>query len=298
MTLKINYIIATYAGRYSRRFIDGSTTPEKYLQTHLQVLNHLPHHLSQITIMRPAVDSNHVEIPNYYNLEGLHIEHIQNKIRMIPCENLGASYHQCILSLYQFKDEFDYHIFTEDDYIPSRPEFDLILAHLLDKDELKFLCARQRQASTYLSPSYYDKDCPIADFSVGIFNRKTVQHLFTRLTYEQIKDYFYAKRLRDLHIAQIVFSQILFDCDIGLKSWCEQYLSIFWDNQGKIYFVLHTETDMWNLLAIPPKPTKRLSPLFIPIEALYYHNIYPLIKNILKDGTFQYTFFSLCALSV
>jgi hypothetical protein len=67
--------------------------------------------------MRPKIDSNHIELKDYYNFEEMNINNIKDKIVIYECQNIGISYGQFFTGV--FKDlSFDYYIFIEDDYVP------------------------------------------------------------------------------------------------------------------------------------------------------------------------------------
>jgi hypothetical protein len=273
--MKINYIIATYSGIYERRYDKknlASMKRENYLHIHLEVLNLLSNSINQISIIKPKVNKEHTEIKDYYKFENLKIDKIKDKIKIIDCENLGASYHQLLLNLYINKDEFEYHIFTEDDYIPSQYNFDeVLIKKYKTNNSCHFLCAGIILNEKFnWSKKIYNSNFEVADFSLGIFDKKTILNLFEKKTYDEIKKYFLEFKDRELHISQVVFSKILSDCDIQITDWCGDFLSIFYENSTNEYFLLNYVRENWKLLKrTPEKKDKRyISPIFLPIEAL------------------------------
>lgn len=304
--MKINYIIATYSGIYNRRYSNQNLNINKkkiYLHTHLEILNFLSNKITQISIMKPKVNSEHIEIKDYYNFDNLIIDNIKDKIKIIDCENLGASYHQLLLNLYVNKDNFDYHIFTEDDYIPAQNYFDGILINMSNNttnsiSEYNYLCAGKINPTNYIhSRTLYKLDFEIADFSLGIFNKKTVQFIFQKINYSNIRNYFLKYAKSELHTFQIVFSKILFDCDIKIYDWCDIYLSLFYENKINEYFLLNYESCDWNIKrTYNIKDKKFLSPIFLPIEALYFlqDNIQSISDNYLIDNVLSDTYYKLC----
>ena len=201
MTRKINLIIATYGGKYYKfdsSNKDVNKDKEKYLKYNLLLINNNMNNLDQITIMRPKINKEHTEIPDYYNFDNLNIDNIRHKIKIYECENIGISYGQFFTAI--FKDsEFDYHIFIEDDYFPFIDYFDENLIYLLDSfTDDTYLCSFVNENKTNifkkldLSESniskvqlneYFNKynitnfDILLPDFSLGIISKNGVDKL-------------------------------------------------------------------------------------------------------------------------
>src|SRR5438445_10382939 len=113
----INYIIATYARKYEQKFQlpwSASLSLENYLLYNLSVINKLKNNLTQITIMKPKINNDHLEIKDYYNFDKIDIANIKNKIKILECENIGLSYGQ-FFNTVKNNNDFDYYIFVEDD---------------------------------------------------------------------------------------------------------------------------------------------------------------------------------------
>ena len=126
---RINLVISTYSGRYYKFEGKNDTTNlerENYLKYCLLFVNENMSNLSQITIMKPRVNSEHTEIADYYNFDNLKIEKIRDKIKIFPCENIGVSYGQFFTAIF-YDTSFDYYIFIEDDYFPFANNFELAL---------------------------------------------------------------------------------------------------------------------------------------------------------------------------
>ena len=65
--MRTNLIISPSAGVYS---IENK---ENFLIKNLLLINNLKTDIDQITIIKPKVDSNHIEKKNYYNFEEINI---------------------------------------------------------------------------------------------------------------------------------------------------------------------------------------------------------------------------------
>jgi hypothetical protein len=130
--MKTNLIIATYSGVYNKH----SNNPEKknYLKYTLQLINSLKTNIDQITIMKPKVNKEHVEMDTYYCFDMIDLCNIRNKIKIIECENIGISYGQYFTGVSKSID-FDYHIFIEDDYVPCKDYFEKDLIDIFEKNE-------------------------------------------------------------------------------------------------------------------------------------------------------------------
>jgi len=128
---KINYIIPTWSGE--RRIPN-----QKYLREHLLKLLSLKHNLSQITIVKPMIGVDNV----YYDVEGLISQFDCEVVILERHSNVGQSYGQFFYAYEKFKNDFDYYIFVEDDYVPSIDNFDSILLNEYKSQGVKgYLCS-------------------------------------------------------------------------------------------------------------------------------------------------------------
>ena len=126
MSVRINLIITTYAGMYHKFYSKDDTSnkdKKQYLKYNLSLINKTANNLTQITIMKPRINSNHAEIPNYYNFDNIDISNIKDKIKIYECQNIGISYGQFLTAIFKDND-FDYYIFIEDDYFPCIDNFE------------------------------------------------------------------------------------------------------------------------------------------------------------------------------
>ena len=267
MTRKINLIIATYAGKYYKFDSvnkDVNKDKEKYLKYNLLLINANMNNLDQITIMRPKVNKEHFEIPNYYNFDDLNIDNIRHKIKIYDCENIGISYGQFFTAI--FKDlDFDYHIFIEDDYFPYIDYFDENLIILLDsfKDET-FLCSfiKERKINIFntIDPlnnpltkknlaEYFNKynltnfEVFLPDFSLGIICKKGVKKLIE--TYSNIDNILelYNIKFRAIWVYQILFGYTFTIAGISMKDYNNIYLNIFFESSNNTLLLCNVSTD-------------------------------------------------------
>lgn len=125
--MRVNYLIATWAGaRYN---------PSKdYLKIHLKRLFELHHNLDQITVIRPLGSDN----DDFYDVG----EEMLSKIVILNRPDNDRSYGQFIYAYEQYRDQFDYYIICEDDYVPNIDNFDQILVGLINKKNVDYLCGK------------------------------------------------------------------------------------------------------------------------------------------------------------
>lgn len=114
----INYVIATFNGR--RAFHHSSPHISEGLKIHLKNLSNLKHNIAQITIMKPKVEEVY---PGYYNIGSI-IKEFDIPVKIIECENYAWSMGQFLDAADLYLDNFDYHLFIEDDYCPNLDHFD------------------------------------------------------------------------------------------------------------------------------------------------------------------------------
>ena len=209
---KINLIIATYAGKYYKFNSNNKTTnndKQHYLKYNLSLINKNVNNLTQITIMKPKINKEHFEIPDYYNFDNIDISNIKNKIKIYECENIGISYGQFFNALFIDLD-FDYYIFIEDDYFPFIDNFDDCLINMIDNYNLPtYLCSfidLNKVVNLNTSKNFFDDDISkikvqsylnkydfnnksinIPDFSLGILNKSAAINL--KNTYKRLHQY-------------------------------------------------------------------------------------------------------------
>ena len=195
--MKTNYIIATWNGIRVKK-----DTFYNYLDTlrnHLDRMNSISNNLFQITIMKPKSDS----INSYYDIE------LDDKIKIIECENEYYSYGQWLKAIKMFMDEFDYHILIEDDYVPDINDFDTKLIELYE--EKSYLCSL---VGTHESKGVkYPFHCRISN---GMISSNTIRKVLNNVDYN---DWFI--KYGDY---QIAFSRYLYENGIDLVDYTDSYM--------------------------------------------------------------------------
>lgn len=117
----INYVIATFNG--NRHWFGSSPHMDEGLKIHLKNLSNLKHNIAQITIMKPKVEGI---FHDYYDIESI-IKEFDIPVKIIECENHAWSMGQFLDAAEFYLDNFDYHLFIEDDYCPNLDHFDNFL---------------------------------------------------------------------------------------------------------------------------------------------------------------------------
>lgn len=126
-TSKINYIIATWAGKDTKDF-QSKLKPENTLKFHLEKIAQFKHNLSQITVMCPKCPK-HLEMSGFYDISKSILDSLDCPLVFEECENYGYSNGQW-MKCYELYTDFDYYILVEDDYCPYQDHFDSILVDL------------------------------------------------------------------------------------------------------------------------------------------------------------------------
>lgn len=132
MKPSILYTIASWSGSRS-----GVNFDDTYLEKHIEQLKKLKCNLTQISIGNPENPSKRTEfeehIKSLTNVNGIPIV-----VHNMP--NIGRSYGQWARIYDQYRTDFDYYIFVEDDYQPVLDNFDLTLIEMYEKKNCGFLC--------------------------------------------------------------------------------------------------------------------------------------------------------------
>lgn len=146
---KVNYVITTWSGK--RR------SPNlKYLKDHLLNLLSLKHNLSQITIVKPIVDGCDM---SYYDIGNI-VDKFNCDVKILEkYDNNGQSYGQFFYAYEKYKNEFDYYIFVEDDYMADIDFFDEILVNEYKEQNVKgYLCSYSG-----VDPNYSKGGCSVSN---------------------------------------------------------------------------------------------------------------------------------------
>jgi hypothetical protein len=295
--IRINLVISTYSGRYYKFDSTNDTSnkdKENYLKYNLLMLNNIPHNLTQITIMKPKINKEHTEIPNYYDFKNIDIKNIENIIKIYECENYGISYGQFFTAI--FKDiDFDYYIFIEDDYMIFLDNFDSILVNLYSsQNNSAFLCGFINSArrnifndmdnanesisnknnmlkilNKYNFTNYY---ILLPDFSLGILSKNSVQKLL--ITYKSLYNLMEPYRLKfnKIWLYQVLFGYTFNIAKIEMIDFNQLFLNIFYESSKSTLQLCNNNNFLpYNL------------PIFAPID-IFYPNNYK--KDIVKFTTY------------
>jgi hypothetical protein len=227
--MKINYVIASWNG--IRVKPDNAAYYLNVLKNHLNHLNKIKNSIDQITIMKPH--NNNVN--TYYNIE------LNDKVKIIDCENKYQSYGQWLKAVELTYGNFDYYIFIEDDYIPNIDDFDLKLIELYE--EGSYLCS---------------KGGSHAVISNGLISYNTIKDLIKNVKYNNWFDN-YAKKHPDLvhnnRNFQIAFSFYFIENNIKITDYSQEYsVDYYAQNEFKDY---------------SSHNVKRKEKIFTPIQRIY-----------------------------
>lgn len=297
MTRKINLIISTYGGRYYK--FDSSNKDinkdkENYLKYNLLLINANMNNLDQITIMRPRINKEHSEIPNYYNFDNLKIDNIRHKIKIYDCENIGISYGQFFTAIFK-ECHFDYHIFIEDDYFPFIDYFDENLVTLLNSfNDETYLCSFVNQnkinifkklenfndskVSNMQLNNYFKKynvsnfDIVLPDFSLGIISKNSVEKLIK--TYNNIDNVLelYNIKFNKNWVYQVLFGYTFTIAGIKMSDYNHLYLNIFFESSNNKLYLCNVGSKYYKIWKNVISNTKYRIPLFMPLDILFPNN--------------------------
>jgi hypothetical protein len=284
--MRINYVLCTYGGIYSRKFKnDLKNDMIHFLKYNLKMLDNIETNITTITIMKPKINPEHILISDYYNFEKLNLINIKDKIRIIECENIGISYGQflaCVYKDFQEQNLYDYYIFNEDDYIPALNFFERHFLQNYDNDVNNYLCLgiNNKDINNKLIWNYKGEKFMVPDFSIGIINNKSLMNILKTFSLKQIQEEFLNIKHLEIHHNQIVFGYILYISDIKIYDLTQKYLSLFFENMDKnLYYVnfimSNRKYDRIN------QGEKFHLPLFLPID-IFYPNDYNIQLNFVE----------------
>ncbi len=209
--MKINYIIATWNGIRVKP-VCNVTYYEQALRNHIKILNNTLNSITQITIMKPK--SNVVN--SYYDDINLN-----DKIKIVDCENKYQSYGQWMKAANLFLNDFDYFIFIEDDYVPATDNFDMKLIQIYK--EGTFLCSKVGGENDL-------KHCQISN---GIISNNTIRNLISNIKYSEWFDT-YSKKYPDLIFRgtnyQRAFSRYFIENEIFIEDYSIEYMVDYYAN--------------------------------------------------------------------
>jgi hypothetical protein len=295
--MSVNLIICSYSGKYPRKF-ETHENKDKYnfLKHNLYLLNQIKTNISQITIMRPKINENHEPIPNYYNIDNLDLDNIRHKIKFCDCENVGISYGQFIKGI-ELNNTFDYHIFTEDDYLPFKDYFeDDLITELNNIEKDSFLCLYIKKNVLWNIKDYLSSEnsnllenkfskfnisinsCIVPDFSLGILSKYTIEKLNkTYINLDNVYDIFKVETEFLWH-HQVLFGNILNSANVNVHDLKDKYLNLFYETTSDVVVFYNFEK------------LNKETPLFIPLDILYPCNnstIFDRIKNTMTEENYN-----------
>ena len=198
---KVNYIITTWSGK--RRVPN-----KRYLKDHLLKLLSLEHKLSQITIVKPVFEGYDSD---YYDIEDLISEFDCNVVILEKTTNSGQSYGQFFYAYETFKDEFDYYIFVEDDYMVDIDNFDYLLLNEYKIQNVNgFLCSHSG-----ISEYYPQGGCSVSN---GLISTKYMEHI-----YENNNNPIARLNATEGHICHKNFADLIIECGLFFKCFSHKY---------------------------------------------------------------------------
>jgi len=201
MTPKVNYVITTWSG--PRREPNLS-----YLKNHLINLLTLKHNLSQITIVKPIVEDCNM---SYYEIDAL-INKFNCDVKILEkYDNMGQSYGQFFHAYETYKNEFNYYIFVEDDYMVDIDHFDKILVYEFVSQEVDgFLCSYSG-----LTPTNHIGGASISN---GIISTNSMSKIYDTFPnpIQNIND-------QEGYMCQINFSKLIWESNLHFKDISKKY---------------------------------------------------------------------------
>jgi len=225
MNSKVNYVITTWSG--PRREPNLS-----YLKNHLINLLSLKHNLSQITIVKPIVDGCNM---SYYEVDNL-ISKFNCDVKILEkYDNMGQSYGQFFHAYETYKNEFDYYIFVEDDYMVDIDHFDKILvSEFVEQKVDGFLCS-------YCGPTPTDS-VGGASISNGIISTNCMSKIYDLFPnpIQKIND-------REGYMCQINFSKLIWESKLTFRDFSKKYRVPYFGT----YVIEYGRTDTDESLFIP-----------------------------------------------
>jgi glucosamine-phosphate N-acetyltransferase len=291
--MKINLIIATYSGMYSKH----STNHEKqnYLKYTLNLINRIKTNIDQITIMKPKVNIEHVEVSDYYCFDMIDISNISHKIKIIECDNIGISYGQYFSAISKNID-FDYHIFIEDDYVPFKDYFEQDLINEIEmKNEGSLVCSFIYHNNEYEIINYsknmqekienihlleeklrqynsHGITCNIPDFALGIFSKNTVQKIVETFgDFDNIKEFFNIPFTK-IWIHQVLFGVFLKICNVPIHDFACSHMNIFYETSINDIFLCNFDGYVHSWKSRNYGNEKFKLPIFVPLDMIHINN--------------------------
>ena len=110
----------------------GPISAADILRLHLRALAELPSSLAAALVMYPECTPALDAIPGYLDVgDAAHQLPFYSELHRLPNNSLG-SYGMYLQAFAATREQHDYYIFAEDDYVPARPHFDALLVRLYE----------------------------------------------------------------------------------------------------------------------------------------------------------------------
>lgn len=219
---RINYFLATWSG--SRR--PGHTEGGNLTYQHLQYLGKLNHQLSQITVGWPSCSTESQDYVDWMNgIDGTKIGGATVVVERM--KNKGYSYGQ-YSKMFSKHSDFDYYIFTEDDYVPVQHDFDAELVRMYNQLDCGYLCGMVRTVN-FRRLGSSDDDSPLhAAISWGISSKNVLDDIVAKT------GSIYDKKTR-LH-SQIAFSLTFMNAGYEIHDVMESYCCPYFQKETNIEY--------------------------------------------------------------
>lgn len=167
---KINYIIASYNCAQGKRTYSH---PEDTLKINIRQLKELENDVTQITLMKAANGDKSKYEDYYFSPE----EEAFLNLQTFEVENQGYSNGQWLRGYERRTQEYDYYIFSEDDYCPGFHNFDRVLLELYQK---KFENNIGVLANLIQGAPKHPMELPLHYEGLVMVSRETMEQLYSR----------------------------------------------------------------------------------------------------------------------
>lgn len=314
--MKINLIIATYAGQCEKHSVN--VHKPSYLKLNLHFLNRIKTRIDKITIMRPKVNPEDTVIEGYYDFSQLCIDNIRDRIEICDCENVGISYGQYFAGISRNRD-CDVHFWLEDDYVVCCDYFEEIL---LDKSCLygknTHLCPFIYKNKTWNIVPYarsveedpsnirllQDKlveygieslDCHIPDMmQLGLLTRESVNLIWETFgSLDNLLDFFRIPFKR-IWLHQILFGYVLSLSGVDLRDTADSHLNLFYETSINTVFLCNYPEHVNTWKDREYRHEKLALPLCMPLDVLVHSNTHAADLDLMKKyASDEYAFSAL-----
>jgi hypothetical protein len=219
--MKVNYVCPCWSG--FRRGADALYEKDRsiYMRVQLAQLLRLRHSLSQITICIPFNPEEPAEFRDFLGMWPKSIN--KTPVVFVETENTLASYGPYNHVYQKYRNEFDYYLLIEDDYVFVQHDFDRILLELINADpECGFLCSRV---------GICEDGSPIASVSNGIVRTTAFDKINERYGYIP-------------YDGQVAFSDAFRDTGIKMSDFGGNYRCPFYGFGSCAWFHHYNEEDL------------------------------------------------------